>query len=602
MKLKSNKFNHFSLAMVFLFFTGMTFAQSGLIPGQVKSTQPKKHCYGKSVTATLDTSAVYIPSGESVTFQWQESSDNGATWTNISDATSHDYTVNIASLTSDISYRYTIKLAGSDPVPATQWDFSPYALPVINALNRSDTCPEATEFIITPDITPGDGAITTYFWNGDADGDTHSTYTFAAHSTERCDHKYTYSLKVGDVNGCKSVSKIDSIVIHAEPTPTFITETTGNFISATSEYKIPNLQDTLEKAFKHDCNFIKTYSQDPPAGTAMASNSTVTVTATINTYCGNTYTPSVDVKSDGTPTITTADIEFDDTNDTIKLYYGVCDTLYYVNTPNYDVTSSCLYAKSDLTLTNDKGSVNEGTLLGRISGGEHTIIWTLTSPIGNSLSYPKKYIVMYPPCGDGITVTDADGITYETVHIGCECWTKTNLRTKTGVKDTSYVYQNDPANEDKFGRLYTWYSVVGITKDGTAADIDTTTDPKSGLKYIQGICPTGWAIPTAAAYSNMVNAAGGIDNTKSNDATTWLAGYAGTNASGFGAVAAGYHVDYGYYFYDLLGEVYFWTCEGDPITKKGTCCTITHTCPELLIKTFETGMANSIRCVKRIND
>lgn len=569
-------------------------------PGQVKSADPKKYCYGSAVTATLDTSAVFVQSGASVTFQWQESTDGGATWTDISGATAHDYTVNITSLTSDISYRYTIRLAGCDSIPANQWNFSTYALPVINSLTPHDTCPGVTEYYITADITIGDGAITTYYWDGSSTGSPYDTDTITA---SNCGEIYDYSLIVEDVNGCKSESKSGSFTSPVEPTPTFITETMGDFKSSTCEYTIPDLQDTLEKAFKHDCNFIKSYSQNPTAGTAMANNATVPVTATIETYCGNTYTPSVNVKSD-IPGITAADIEFDDKNDTITLYYGICDTLYYVKTPDYDVTSSSLYAKSDLTLTNDApygGTVNEGTILGRISGGEYTITWKLTSPCGNYIEFPKKYVVMYPPCGNGITVTDADGNTYETVRIGCECWTKPNLKTKTGVKDTSYVYQNDPVNEDKFGRLYTWYSAVGITKDGSAADIDTTTDPKSGIKYIQGICPTGWAIPTAAAYSNMVAAAGGVNNIKSSDATTWLSGHAGTDAAGFTAVGAGYHVDHDYYFYDLLGETFFWTCEGDPITKKGTCCSITHICPELLIKTVETGMANSIRCVKRDN-
>lgn len=572
--------------------------------GKVKSADPKKYCYGSAVTAaTLDTSAVFVQSGASVTFQWQESTDGGTTWTDISGATAHYYNVNITSLTSDISYRYTIRLAGCDSIPANQWDFSTYALPVINSLTPSDTCPGLTSYDITADITAVDGTVTTYTWTDSAATSATNPATITP-SLPNCGTTYIYSLTVTDDNGCTSEAKSGSFKIATEPTPTFITETMGDFISASCKYKIPNLKDTLEKAFKHDCSFINTYSQDSLAGNYMALNVTAPVTATITTVCGNTFKPTVNVKSDGGPALTYADVEFDDKNDTITLYYGICDTLYYVKTPDYDVTSSSPYAKSDLTLTNDApygGAVNEGTILGRISGGEYTITWKLTSPCGNYIEFPKKYVVMYPPCGNGITVTDADGNTYETVRIGCECWTKPNLKTKTGVKDTSYVYQNDPVNEDKFGRLYTWYSAVGITKDGSVADIDTTTDPKSGIKYIQGICPTGWAIPTAAAYSNMVAAAGGVNNIKSSDATTWLSGHAGTDAAGFTAVGAGYHVDHDYYFYDLLGETFFWTCEGDPITKKGTCCSITHICPELLIKTVETGMANSIRCVKRDN-
>ncbi len=606
MKLKFTGPKHLMLAVILILCAKIGFAMGTITlegthlgdidPGVIsddRSDADTSVCFGNNLTVTLTSTS-------SSTKTWQTSVDNGITWV---DVPSNEVSpLSLTHVTQDVLVRYIIQNPpSSELVSNNYYLIKVLTKPVINSLSPVDTCAGLTEYTIIPNITPGDGAITTYFWNGDADGSSHSTNTIPAYIYEICNHTYTYSLKVKDENGC-----VSSVVIGSFTTPiesswsAAFTEVNAEFKPATSTYVVPDLQDTLEKAFNHDCNLIETYSQDPPAGTTMASNSTLTVTATFKTYCGNTYTPSIDVKSDGNTAITTADIEFDDTNDTITLYYGICDTLYYVNTPNYDVTSSSPYAKSDLTLTNDKGSVNEGTLLGRISGGEHTIIWTLTSPSGDFLNYPKKYIVMYSPCGDGVTVTDADGITYETVRIGCECWTKTNLKTKTGVKDTSYVYQNNPANEDKFGRLYTWNSVVGITKDGTAADIDTTTDPKSGLKYIQGICPTGWAIPTAAAYSNMAANAGGIDNIKSSDA--WLANCAGTNASGFGAVGAGYRVDYEHYFYDLLVETFFWTCEGDPIIKKGTCSLIAHVCPELLIKTVETGMANSVRCVKRIND
>ena len=302
----------------------------------------------------------------------------------------------------------------------------------------------------------------------------------------------------------------------------------------------------------------------------------------------------VDLKA--LPAITTSTVTFDDKNDTITLYYGICDTLYVINPPAYSTTITEYDGK--LILSNNISTSNSGPILGRISGGEYTIIWTLTDPCGTSLNFPKKYIVMYPPCGGDIKATDADGIEYESVRIGCECWTKTNLRTVTGVTGNSYVYQDDPANETKFGRLYSWYSAVGLAEDATT-DPATVTDPKTNKPYVQGICPAGWALPTASAYVNMVTTAGGVNNIKSSDASTWLPDIAGTDATGFGAVGAGYYTDQEFYYYNLLGEAYFWTCEGEPTYKKGTCCSITLTCPTLLINTEKAGRGMSIRCVKR---
>lgn len=543
-----------------------------------------------------------IPTGtipDGTTYSWSAPSVTGITGTtsgtdasNISGTLTNETTADI-----DVVYDVTAKkiLGSSTITDIFTVTVTVHALPVINSLTPSDTCPNKTFYTIIPDIT-STSSIASYAWTGTTNGD-----TIVTSATPNCGLTHNYSLQVVDKNGCVS-AKVDSSFTVATPYYTPIVSVDAIFNSAACEYSIPDLEDTVKKAFKSACSFIDIYKQDSIPGTIVAANTTTPVPVHVTTICATNEDITINVISSPQPGLSATDVEFDDKNDTITLYYGVCDTLYYVNTPTYSATSSSAYSTSDFILSNDKAGVNEGTtLLGRISGGEYTITWKLTSPCGNYIEFPKKYVVMYPPCGNGITVTDADGNTYETVRIGCECWTKPNLKTKTGVKDTCYVYQNDPVNEDKFGRLYTWYSAVGITKDGSAADIDTTTDPKSGIKYIQGICPTGWAIPTAAAYSNMVAAAGGVNNIKSSDATTWLSGHAGTDAAGFTAVGAGYHVDHDYYFYDLLGETFFWTCEGDPITKKGTCCSITHICPELLIKTVETGMANSIRCVKRDN-
>ena len=369
------------------------------------------------------------------------------------------------------------------------------------------------------------------------------------------------------------------------------------------KYMVPNLKDTITTAFLSDCEFFipASYTQDSVVGAQIAPGATVPVKAIYKTECdlSKNDTLVINVVAPSTVlSITTADIDFDDSNDTIRLYYGICDTLYYVNKPIYSAIGS--FDVNDLTLSNDKSSENEGPILGRISDGEYTIVWRLTSPCGSYVEYPKKYVVMYPPCGGSMTVTDVDGNEYETVRVGCECWTKTNLKTTT-VSDTSYAYQNDDSNVAKFGRLYSWYSAVGLPKNSTS-NPTTTTDPISNVTYIQGVCPSGWALPTTASYENLYLASGeDVNKLKSSTGSDWLTGMSGTDAYGFGAVGGGYYMSYSPYYYDLLGEAYFWICEGDPIAMKGECSSITFTCPILLIRTFDAGMGFSVRCVKREN-
>ncbi len=87
------------------------------------------------------------------------------------------------------------------------------------------------------------------------------------------------------------------------------------------------------------------------------------------------------------------------------------------------------------------------------------------------------------PCGfengSMYTVTDADGNVYNTVRIGCDCWMAENLASTT-YSDTTCGLSNSPiavslayyaalypdtvANVNTYGRLYSWYSAVGLPK------------------------------------------------------------------------------------------------------------------------------------------
>jgi uncharacterized protein (TIGR02145 family) len=549
-------------------------------------------CIGNNLSVTLTSTSTYPKI-------WQMSVDNGLTWV---DVPSNDVTpLTLTNVTQDVWVRHTIHYSLTcELISNNYYIIKAVTKPVINSLSAIDTCPGLTEYIITPNITQGDGAITTYFWNGDVDGNSLSADTIPAYISEICDHTYSYSLRVKDENGCFS-----SVVIGSFTTPdesgwsASFTEVNAEVNPTICSFVVPDLKDTLESCFHSSCHFITSYTQNPVAGTTMATGTKVKVDVEFHTVCGNTRNISIWVNAPSAiPELDPSDITFDDSNDTIYLYYGTYDTLYNVTPPTYTSTSPY---KDDFVLSNNISSANAGPILGRLSvNTDTTIIWTISDPCLHHVNYTKHYIVLYPKCGNGMTVTDVDGNEYETVRIGSECWTKTNLRTST-VSDTSFIYQNNPANDTLFGRLYTWYSAVGLTKDATTAPA-TTTDPVSNITYIQGVCPTGWAVPTLNAYNDLNAIAGGTQNLKSSNPKTWLNGMTGTDAIGFGAVAGGYYTEDGYNYINLLGEAYYWTCEGDPVAKKGTCCSITHTCPIILTNSTYTGMGFSVRCVKRAND
>jgi uncharacterized protein (TIGR02145 family) len=134
--------------------------------------------------------------------------------------------------------------------------------------------------------------------------------------------------------------------------------------------------------------------------------------------------------------------------------------------------------------------------------GDMTIIDT---PDGNQ-TYTFQYYATGVPCPDMPTVTDIDGNVYNTVLIGGQCWMKENLKTTTynngtpipnvtevsawiGLVSGAYVwYSNDISWKNSYGALYNWY---------------TTVDNN-------GLCPTGWHVPTNDEWTVLTDFIGGI--------------------------------------------------------------------------------------------
>lgn len=118
-------------------------------------------------------------------------------------------------------------------------------------------------------------------------------------------------------------------------------------------------------------------------------------------------------------------------------------------------------------------------------------------------------------CGN--TLEDRDGYTYSTVEIGNQCWMSQNLRTKTypngtcingsvapctdasiadNFKDRS-CYDNQESNCATDGALYSWYGAMNIAGDVANPGLNKPfPDPYTVWNNHQGVCPTGWHIPS----------------------------------------------------------------------------------------------------------
>lgn len=174
------------------------------------------------------------------------------------------------------------------------------------------------------------------------------------------------------------------------------------------------------------------------------------------------------------------------------------------------------------------------------------------------------------------TMTDSrDNKVYKTVTIGTQTWMAENLNyayTSVPYKydskygsytsdSTSWCYDDDPSNCDKYGRLYTWAasmdSIGTWSTNGIGCGYGSTCSP---TYPVRGICPTGWHLPTKAEFETLFTAVGGSFQAAKRLKSTsgWEAAGEAIDAYGFSALPAGARDNKGAFSSPGL-YAYFWS-------------------------------------------
>jgi uncharacterized protein (TIGR02145 family) len=156
-------------------------------------------------------------------------------------------------------------------------------------------------------------------------------------------------------------------------------------------------------------------------------------------------------------------------------------------------------------------------------------------------------------------ITDSrDGKVYTTVPIGTQCWMAQNLNVGTRIDCNTdpvnngtiekFCYGDSDVNCDTYGGLYRWDEMMQYsTNEG-----------------IQGICPSGWHLPTDAEWTTLTTYLGGVGGEsvaggtmKETGTTHWLSPNTdATNSSGFAALPGGLRFPYGGTLY--INEYGYW--------------------------------------------
>ncbi len=184
-------------------------------------------------------------------------------------------------------------------------------------------------------------------------------------------------------------------------------------------------------------------------------------------------------------------------------------------------------------------------------------------------------------------VEDIDGNVYRFKKIGDQIWMQENLKvthTPDQTDITSYCYNNDLDNAEIYGRLYTW----DVAMNG------------STVEMAQGICPSGWHIPSDQEWK-ILEMHLGMTPEEANMENIWRGSEVGTKLkkdgeSGYEALLSGRRSSSG--TYSLLDQFeYVWTSSEYASYAWRRCLDINS---DLVGRwnTFPKTYAFSVRCVK----
>ena len=329
-----------------------------------------------------------------------------------------------------------------------------------------------------------------------------------------------------------------------------------------------------------------------PAGvTAVWASNLITISGTPTASGTFNYTIPLtggcgSVDATGTITVTTAPATVPGAPTSVVATAGVASASVAFVAPSstggsvitgYTVTSS----PGGITAMGTTSPIN---VTGLTNGTAYTFTVVATNGVGNSVaSAASAGVTPAAPftCGTS-TVSDVDNNSYNTVLIGTQCWTKTNLRvrryndnteirfdtsgTSTGVTSSQTwagmgreygaytIYAHDstatPSNLTSYGYLYNWYAVKGI------ASIESTT--------YKNICPSGWHVPTDTEWKTLTDSLGGTTTAGTlmkDTSTLWdvtISPSPGTNTSSFSALPGGARRSNGSFGF-IRYNAYFWS-------------------------------------------
>ena len=222
-----------------------------------------------------------------------------------------------------------------------------------------------------------------------------------------------------------------------------------------------------------------------------------------------------------------------------------------------EISSSSEKSSSSVNSSSSiESSSSSSVTLSDVEGASSSAVKVESSSSSRGLFDMTKDEFLNPEITYGTMTDTRDNKIYKTVKIGDQVWMAENLNyadsTKMpSLKGNSWCYDNKAENCDVTGRLYTWAAAIDSVALANDADNPQTCGYYGKTctlpTVVQGVCPSGWHLPTYDEWQTLFKAVGGSSAAGKalKSGSGWYSNGNGTDTYGFSALPAGYWNYYG---------------------------------------------------------
>ena len=192
--------------------------------------------------------------------------------------------------------------------------------------------------------------------------------------------------------------------------------------------------------------------------------------------------------------------------------------------------------------------------------------------------------------------------------IGNQCWFSKNLNIGTRINGNRNQSDADAGSFDKFcygdsesncttyGGLYEWHTAMAFDSQCDNKKYESPCIPSNPH---QGICPSGWHVPSEYDFNKLINTTGGVDlaggRLKDFGTTYWnIPNVGGSDTYGFSALGSGYLIRNK--STNLNSATFYWTSTYHN-RKRAKAMFLTYQSDDANVRTNHKESGSSVRCV-----